>query len=172
MFAALALVLTILGSLLAAACTAVLAHRFTSRRDLINRRSELRIQYLLSAYRALANPANRDLESSYNDARAFEDGLADIQLLGSRPQAEMARQIAYSMATKGEASLDELLLSLRDELRGVLGLERLQGNPVHTRFVFSPEGGEAEFPNDQASGQKVTQSLPDSSPVQENQVSS
>lgn len=51
------LVLTIMGGLLAAACTAVLAHRFTSRRDLINRRSHLRIQYLLSAYRAIANMA-------------------------------------------------------------------------------------------------------------------
>jgi hypothetical protein len=126
-----------------------MAHRFTSRRDLINCRSELRIQYLLSAYRALANPANRDLETSYSDARAFEEGLADIQLLGSGPQAELARQIAYSMATKGEASLDDLLRSLRDELREVLGLERLQGNPVHTRFVFSSESGNAEFPSDQ-----------------------
>jgi len=123
-----------------------------------------------SAYRAIANMANRELGDSYREARAFEEGLADIQLLGSRPQAEMARHIAYTMATKGEASLDELLLSLRDELRAVLGLERLQGNPVHTRFVVSAERGEDEFPMEQADDQTVRRSLPDSSPAQDGQA--
>lgn len=166
------LVLTIMGGLLAAACTAVLAHRFTSRRDLINRRGHLRIQYLLSAYRAIANMANRDLGSSYRDARAFEEGLTDIQLLGSRPQAEMARHIAYLMASIGEASLDDLLLSLRAELREVLGLERLQGSPVHTRVVLTAEEDGDEFPLERADGQKVTQSSPGSSSAQDSQASS
>jgi len=127
---------TIIGGLFGAAFTAVLTHRFTSRRDLINRRNQLRIHYLLTAYRNIADTAHRDLEGSHRDARAFEEGLSDIQLLGSRHQADMARHIAYRMATSGEAELDDLLLSLRNELREVLGLERLQGNPVHTRVIL------------------------------------
>lgn len=141
---------TIIGGLLAAAFSAVLAHRFTSRRDLINRRSQLRIQYLLTAYRNVADTAHRDLEGSYRDARAFEEGLADIQLLGSRPQAEMARHIAYKMASSGGADLDDLLLSLRDELREVLGLERLQWSPVHTRVILKGESGKDELPAERA----------------------
>lgn len=141
---------TIIGGLLAAALTAVLAHRFTSRRDLSNRRSQMRIQYLLTAYRNVADTAFRDLEGSHQDARAFEEGLSDIQLLGSRPQAEMARHIALQMGSAGEADLDDLLLSLRNELREVLGLERLQGNPVHTRVVLRGESREGEFPVERA----------------------
>lgn len=78
------LTVTILGSLCVAAIAAVMAHRFTSRRDLANRRKDLRTQYLLSAYRAVSASMNRDLRQSAQDARALEQGLSDIQLLGSR----------------------------------------------------------------------------------------
>jgi hypothetical protein len=84
----------------------------------------------------------------------------------------MARHIAYLMASTGEASLDDLLLSLRNELREVLGLERLQGNPVHTRVVLTTaERGGDEFPREQADGQKVAQSSPGSSSARDSQVS-
>jgi hypothetical protein len=84
----------------------------------------------------------------------------------------MARHIAYLMASTGEASLDDLLLSLRAELREVLGLERLQGNPVHTRVVLTAEEDGDEFPLERADGQKVTQSSPGVSSTQDSQASS
>ena len=134
------LILPILTGVVAAAVAAVLAHRLTSRRDAANRRSELRIQYLLDAYRTITDTANRPLEEGTTGARTFEQSLADIQLLGSSEQAEMATDIAKSMATDGGASMDDLLLSLREELRSELGLEPLTGGPVHMRVISrSPE---------------------------------
>jgi hypothetical protein len=133
-----ALALTILGSLFVAAVAAVLAHRFTSRRDLANRRRELRTEYLLNAYRAVSNAIGRDLQGSPDDARAFERGLADIQLLGSKDQAQMAVKLGRDMTEGGEADPEPLLRSLRDDLREELDLERLSTGVKQTRIVLKP----------------------------------
>jgi hypothetical protein len=129
------LALTILGGICAAAIAAVLTHRLTSRRDQMNRRDDSRIQYLLTAYRTVADTSHRDLDPGSANARTFEQGLADIQLLGSKEQAEMAVAVGKSLAENGEAHMDELLLSLRDDLRGELKLEPLAGSPFHIRVV-------------------------------------
>lgn len=128
------LAITILGSIGGVAIAAVLAHRFTSRRDQANRRSDLRVQYLLTAYRTVADVAHRDFSSEPENARAFEQGLADIQLLGSKEQAEMAVAIGKALAEDGAAELDDLLLSLRDDLRAELQLEPLVRPPFHIRI--------------------------------------
>jgi hypothetical protein len=128
-----ALVLTIVGSICAAAIAAVLTHRLTSRRDQLNRRNDLRIQYLLTAYRTVADTSHRDLDPGSANVRAFEQGLADIQLLGSQEQAEMAIAVGQALAESGKAQLDELLLSLRDDLRDELMLEPLAQSPFHIR---------------------------------------
>jgi capsule polysaccharide export protein KpsC/LpsZ len=129
------LAITIAGSICAAAAAAVLAHRLTSRRDQANRRDDLRIQYLLSAYRAVADTSHRNLDTGSAHVRAFEQGLTDIQLLGSKEQAEMAVVIGKALAENGEAQMDDLLLSLRDDLRGELKLEPLPQPPSHIRVV-------------------------------------
>ena len=129
------LALTIVGGICAAAFAAVLAHRLTSRRDQTNRRNELRVQYLLSAYRVLADTSHRELDPGSAHVRTFEQGLADIQLLGSKQQAEMAVVIGKSLAENGEAQMDGLLLSLRDDLREGLMLEPLPQPPSHIRVI-------------------------------------
>jgi hypothetical protein len=129
------LVLTIAGGIFVAAIAAVLAHRFTSRRDQLNRRSDLRVQYLLTAYRTVADTSYRDLDPDSVNSRTFEQGLADIQLLGSQEQAEMAVAIGKALTEYGEASMDDLLLSLRDDLREELKLEPLSRPPSHIRVV-------------------------------------
>ncbi len=80
----------------------------------MNRRSDLRIQYLLDAYRALADMSHRKPDPGSANVKIFEQGLADIQLLGSKTQAELAVAVGKELAENGEANLDELLLSLRD----------------------------------------------------------
>ena len=95
----------------------------------------MRIEYLLSAYRSLADASNRELQGSSNDARAFEQGLEDIQLLGSGEQAGEAVQVARAMASGGGASTDELLRMLRDDLREELDLPALADSPVHLRII-------------------------------------
>lgn len=113
---------------------AFVTHRLTSRRDRANRRSEMRIDYLLNAYRSLAAASNRDGQRSASDARAFEQALDDIQLLGSSEQAERAAQLALTMAAKGGASADDLLKALRDDLRAELDLAALPDSPVLLRL--------------------------------------
>lgn len=131
------LTLAIIGSICAAAIAAVLTHRLTSRRDQTNRRNDLRIQYLLTAYRTVADTSHRDLKPGSENARAFEQGLTDIQLLGSNEQAEMAVAVGKALAKNGEAMMDDLLLSLRDDLREELKLEPLARPPFHIRVVGS-----------------------------------
>lgn len=129
------LALTIVGSICVAAIAAVLAHRLTSRRDQTNRRNDLRVQYLLSAYRAVANASHRDLDPGLAHVQTFEQGLADIQLLGLKEQAEMAVAIGKALAEDGEALMDDLLLSLREDLREELMLDPLPRPPFHVRVV-------------------------------------
>lgn len=126
--------LTFLVGIVAGAFVAVLTDRLTSRRDRANRRSEMRIEYLLSAYRSLAHAVNREGQRSATDIRAFEQALDDIQLLGSRGQAGRAAQLAKTMGAEGGASADDLLKALRDDLREELGLSALTDPPVHLRL--------------------------------------
>jgi hypothetical protein len=127
--------LTIMGSLGAAAIAAVLAHRLTSRRDHANRRSDLRVEYLLTAYRQIANAAHRELGPDTGDLHALEQGLSDIQLLGSAGQVGMAHDIAKKLGSTGTANVDDLLQSLRDDLRSELQLEPLDGQTIYVRIV-------------------------------------
>jgi len=126
--------IAIVGSICTAAIAAAFTHRLTSQRDQANRRSDLRIQYLLAAYRALADTSHRSLDPGSVNVQAFEQGLADIQRLGSKAQAEMAVVVGKALAETGAAKLDELLLSLRDDLRDELKLEPLARPPFHVRI--------------------------------------
>jgi hypothetical protein len=49
----------------------------------------------------------------------------------------MAVVITKALAENGEALMDDLLLSLRDDLRDELKLERLSRPPFHMRVVGS-----------------------------------
>ena len=127
------LALTIIGGVVAAAFAAVLAHRLTSRRDQANRRSDLRVEYLVGVYRVIVDATHRDLDPNAEHVRAFERGLSDVQLLGSAAQAEMAVRAGKELASTGSANLDDLLLSLRDDLRDELQLDPLTETPFHLR---------------------------------------
>lgn len=125
-------------ALASAGLASVLTHLLTSRRDLANRRRELRVEYLLSAYRTMADSPERDLYRGSPDARAFEKAVADIQLLGSRQQVELATELAREMATESRADPDPLLRLLRDDLRREMTLEALSGKPTHLRIHEEP----------------------------------
>lgn len=127
------LVITIVSGIVAAAFAAVLAHRLTSRRDQANRRSDFRVEYLVGVYRVIADATHRDFDPTAEHVRAFERGLSDIQLLGSAAQAEMAVRAGKELASTGSTNLDDLLLSLRDDLRDELHLDPLTETPFHVR---------------------------------------
>ena len=64
--------------------------------------------------------------------------MADIQLLGSRQQVELATELATEMTTKSRADPDPLLQLLRDDLRKEMSLEALSGKPIHLRINEEP----------------------------------
>jgi hypothetical protein len=121
-----------------AVLASVLTHLLTSRRDRTNRRRELRVEYLPSAYRTIADSPERGLYRESSDARAFEKAVADIQLLGSKRQVELATELAGEMATESRADPDPLLRLLRDDLRREMSLETLSGKPIHLRVSEEP----------------------------------
>lgn len=101
----------------------VVAHRLTVRRDTLAKRRDLRVQYLLGAYRRLEDAANRPLDSLPEAKRAFESGVADIQLLGTSEQINALLTYLNQFTKEGGGNIDPVLKLLRDDLRKDLSLE-------------------------------------------------
>lgn len=110
----------------------IVAHRLTAKRDLANKRRELRVKYLIDAYRQLERAGNRlDPSSKWSD---LESAIADIQLFGTPKQVEMAKRFADEFAKNRSASLDELLFDLRETLRAELQLEPVESQIKYLRI--------------------------------------
>ena len=62
--------------------------------------------------------------------------ITDIQLFRSAVQVAVAQKFTFEMAEQGRASADELLDSLRSDLRRELELERVDGKLAFLRIVF------------------------------------
>jgi len=118
------------------------AHQFNVYRDRTNKQRDLRIQFLLEAYRRLESAANRP-EAGKKEQDKFESAIADIQLLGTKSQIEeLMRFLAeWNSSSKGGASINPLLELLRTHLRNELKLEK--NIPTVKIFRFEnryPEG--------------------------------
>lgn len=113
------LVSIISSSLLAGIVCAVLGHWLSSVRDKKQRLREMRIQYLVDAYRVFTK-ANRH-PSIYEIADDLEQAIADIQLFGSLELIELTKKFTFEMAAYKTASLDEIQQVIRAYLRQELG---------------------------------------------------
>lgn len=111
-------------SVLVACVGWVVVHRLNVTRDISARRRELRIQYLLEAYRRLEAAANRDTPSVAEAQRAFESALADIQLLGTKYQITSLVEYLHAHVASGSSDIDPVLELLRADLRRELALEQ------------------------------------------------
>ena len=120
----------------------IVAHRLTSKRDLANKRRELKIKYLIDAYRQLESAANRsDASSKWS---ALESAIADIQPFGTPKQVDMAKVFAEEFADHQSASLDALLFNLRETLRTELQLEPVNARIKYLRFDPSSPAADSE----------------------------
>jgi len=107
-------------------------HHFNSKRDIANRRKEQVTKFLLDAYRKMEKSANpRKPELTWDD---MESAVADIQLLGSPEQVDLAVDFARQMAAKNIAHPHPLLRSLRESLRSELDLLPVKSEITHLRF--------------------------------------
>src|SRR5258706_11083029 len=103
---------------------------YLSKRDLAkkereNKRREIRLNFLIDAYRRLESAGNRPIPPESEYARNIESAIADIQLFGSQRQVELAQIVAKTLAEMGETSFDEILNELRNDLRKELELDLL-----------------------------------------------
>ena len=110
------------------------AHQFTVHRDRQNKRRDLRVQFLLEAYRRLESASNRPHKTE-EQALAFESAVADIQLLGTTEQVAATVRFLRAHASGHDAQLDEALRLLRNDLRQEIGLSGKVENAVVFRFV-------------------------------------
>jgi hypothetical protein len=108
------------------------------RRDRANKRRDLRVQYLIEAYRRLAIATERkDINADY--FADLDSAIVDVQLFGGADQIATAQRFAKQLAEQRMAQLSELLASLRDDLRQELKLERVEGSIVVLRPTFDAE---------------------------------
>lgn len=127
------LLLSILSSSFFAGITgAYIGHWLTSRREKKNSLQQQRIQYLIEAYRAFAKSNHHP--HLYEVADDLEQAIADIQLLGSPKLIDLVQQFAHELGTKEEASLDEVLSTIRENLRAELGERPVTGRIIWLRI--------------------------------------
>ena len=129
-------------------------------RDLKNKQREVKVQYLIEAYRCMAmdiagrksinKPIGGETQEEINNRlKNIERALTDIQLFGSNSQIEalhkMCNDIIGKMKTPGMSNISvetrDLLAGLRDELRDYLGLERVKDSEKEVFYlrVFQQE---------------------------------
>lgn len=119
-------------------------HRLSTQRDVANKRRELRVQYLIEAYRRLEFAGNRSLNKE--SAVDFERAVADIQLFGTPAQVKLAQEFAIGFAAKKTHPLDPLLTELRQELRRELKLEAVPPLIKYLRITLDDEGNVERLP--------------------------
>lgn len=110
------------------------AHQFSAARDRTNKRRELRVQYLIDAYRKLEAASNRQ-ESEEIHIESLESAVADLQLFGTQAQVEKTIRFVKEFAATGKAPLGELLFELRRDLRQELHLEPAPEKIMHIRII-------------------------------------
>jgi hypothetical protein len=100
-------------------------------------RRNMRIEYLLGAYRRLEQASNRPMTAS--EDLAVEAAVADIQLLGSPAQVRLAEDFITTFAAEDTADTEPLLQDLRASLRKELLLEAVP--PKRLWLRISRTGG-------------------------------
>ncbi len=111
-------------------------HRKSSERDMADKRRDLRVEYLITAYRRLENAANR--EGTKESFSEMEKALADIQLFGTPDQVALVRSFCAEFVENRSASLDLLLDELRKDLRVELNLDAIPQKTVFFRYRENP----------------------------------
>jgi len=110
---------------LVALVVVALTHLFTRHRDLEKERRQQRIDYLVTAFRALTKAVNHP--RLYEVADELSQAIANIQLFGTPEQVRLAQKFATELGTNKTACMDDLLMQLRDNLRSELGADAVSG---------------------------------------------
>lgn len=128
--------LSIVLPLLLAVCGWIVVDQLNRRRERDNKLRDIKTDYLIKAYRYLANSSQRTPTSNSPYFREMEAAFADIQLFGSKEQVRMVAEALDHFSRTAWAPLDPIMNDVRNELRKKLHLEPVTDN---VRW-FRPEG--------------------------------
>jgi hypothetical protein len=99
----------------------IIGHWLSLRRDFENKKREIRVNYLIEAYRKLERGATPNAKN-FNKGD-FESAIADIQMLGNPEQVIIAYEFAIKASQGDGSKLQKLLENLRMELRKELSIK-------------------------------------------------
>jgi len=105
-----------------------------SKRDRENKLRDIKLTYLIDAYRKMAYSSQRT--TNYEHFKFdMESAISDIQLFGSKEQIELLNKAIVDL-NKHKIGLDAdlILNNLRDELRKEINLELINSNVQWVRF--------------------------------------
>ncbi len=95
---------------------------------------EKRIDFLINTYLKLENSIKRDPKVVGLD---LERVFAEIQLMGNEEQIFLSKQLIIDLSENGSMDLEELLKSLRKDLRNELGLKEIDNRIQYLRMTKS-----------------------------------
>ena len=130
---------------IAAIAVYYLSSRDLKRQDREAKKQEIRLQFLIDAYRQIESSSNRSPEETWEAVKKIESAISDIQLFGTRKQVVLAQEVVDKVAAGGGMLFNELLDELRRDLRSELELEPLREGRRILRFtkLESEEDGPA-----------------------------
>ena len=105
----------------------IVAHHFSSKRDRRLKRRELITAHLIKSYLTFTNDISHRPVTAETDKK-LEDTISEIQLFGSAEQVRLVKQLTDDIVKGGDFDVDELVNSLRNDLRNELGLSAIKGN--------------------------------------------
>jgi hypothetical protein len=148
-----------------------LAHWLGARREVSNKRREIRLKGLEAAYTRLAMAAQRDWTEDRK--RDFEAFVAEIQLYGTPKQIELMTKIVGAFIRREPVvSFDALLEELRNSLRKELRMEPVTGHLWWYRFELpawarAQKAGESPDANEQPATESASGACASDAPVGE-----
>ena len=102
----------------------LVGHELNLRRDTIIKRRELRVKYLLEAFRNLEASVGHTDGVLSESRKVFNSAVSDIQLLGTKEQIDALVNFLEGFKKNTNGSVDTVFNLLRDEIRKELDLER------------------------------------------------
>jgi type II secretory pathway component PulK len=107
-------------------------HRLSRSRDRHNKKRDIRVGYLIDAFRQIEKASNRD---EFEHQVLLESALADIQLFGSLEQIRLVKTLTDEFVNTKVFNANALLTSLRNDLRSELGLKQTDERWIFLRMT-------------------------------------
>lgn len=129
-------IITVLSSVTIAVLGWIIGHILTSRREIHQKRREIRIKHLREAYLNLAHIADSGGDIVKNIS-LLQASLNDIQLFGGNSQIKLLEKFISELNEIDSAQMNDLIKALRNEIRAHLKLSTINETRWHVRLEKS-----------------------------------